>query len=268
MSMRLNLDKEFRLVPYGIFDGAMNMALDEAILEEAKNKDIEHSATLRFYGWKPPAVTIGYGQNLPTSRIAAIGEAGFDLVRRPTGGRAVLHMNELTYSFVAHEAQLGKSISEAYRKICQALILGFSKLGLSVCLGESKGELDSSYRDKTDCFLATTTADLTVNDKKLVGSAQLRRGKWVLQHGSILLEQPQDMMPLLLGQKVARGNDLVRHANLFEELHEDIDLTQLCQILKQGFESGFGAHFVDKPFNQAEMDTANRIRENFVLKDS
>lgn len=237
------------------------MALDEVLLEQSIDSADRSRLLLRFYGWQPDAVSIGYGQRLAPSRLDSIKDAGFDVVKRPTGGRAVLHSGELTYSFVGHESLLGKSISSAYAKICSGLIAGFDKLGLSLTLGDSSSER-GSYRDKEDCFMAITTADLKLDGKKLVGSAQLRRGEWILQHGSILLDQGQDLMPELLGSRLESS----RHANLFDYLESPISLSELTQVISSGFEESFESSFVVSELASSEIEEAGKLRERYSLR--
>ena len=126
----------WRLIDFESFDAATNMAVDEAILEA--HLDGLVPPTLRFYGWAPPAVSICYGQKLPEKVRQKIIARGFDVVRRPTGGRAVLHLDELTYSFVGSGKMQGASVIESYKKICQALISGFKHLGVDVEIGQGR----------------------------------------------------------------------------------------------------------------------------------
>jgi lipoyl(octanoyl) transferase len=243
--------KPWRLLSYGEFAAAENMALDESILDAHIRGDV--FPTLRFYGFAPPAVSIGYNQQLPEAVRSNIAQAGFDLVRRPTGGRAVLHIHDLTYSFVCssgNEQPLDSSVLRAYKQICSALQAGFRRLGISVELGES----DRAYRMLHDCFQATTASDLHYRGKKIVGSAQLRRGGAVLQHGSILLEQDQDLMGRLLAACNAgeadgtsplrdRGKDAGRGANLFEILGRTLTMHEIEAALVSGFEETFEVEF-------------------------
>lgn len=259
---------EFRLIPYGQFDGALNMAIDEVLLDQY-NDNYSDAPVLRFYGWKPPAVSIGYGQNLSPSNLQAIQQKGIDVVRRPTGGRAVLHQNEFTYSFIGGASEkknagavLGKSILQAYKQICQGLVFGFESLGLNVELGTSS----KGYKNNADCFMATTTADLHISGKKLVGSAQLRRGESVLQHGSIILNQPDTLMAELLGKpKTSTGQ---RHANLFDQLGKHLPLNELERVFVDGFERAFNCQFKAIELRQAELEKANSIRKKFAIDNS
>lgn len=247
----------WRVLRFRNHSAAENMAIDEAILESHLRGLTP--PTLRFYGWTTPAVSYGYNQVLPEETIARIKAEGLDVVRRPTGGRAVLHMGEFTYSFVGSSSTqefqkgfLSSTISEAYRQICNGLQGGLARLGVEVELGKAQ----AAYRQQQDCFLATTGADLHYNGKKLVGSAQLRRKHAVLQHGSLLLNQPQELMPRLLG--VVPGSDAAkaeRHANLFEIIDpcavEKIEIAMIA-----GFSDAFGVEFEEGEISFAELASA------------
>lgn len=215
--------RALRLIPYGVFDAVTNMAIDEALLE--LHLQGKTPATLRFYGWEPPAVSFGYSQKVSQRTVDKVRAAGYDAVRRPTGGRAVLHEGELTYCFVGagpkqdgidfrpdaeiegaapsfwleqgspYEGFLPGSINQAYKEICDALIYGLRELGVAASLGRS----NSAYKDYEDCFQATTQADLQFDGKKIVGSAQLRRRHGVLQHGSIMINQSQTKLSEIFG---------------------------------------------------------------------
>lgn len=250
----------------------MNMAIDEAILEA-------HLAglvppTLRFYGFEPAAVTLGYGQKMPAEMIAAIRQRGFDVARRPTGGRAVLHLDDLTYSFVGTRKGKGESkgngflddsIAGAYRQICQGLILGIGKLGIELSLGKA----EPTYKLEHDCFLATTEADLHIMGRKMIGSAQVRRHEGVAQHGSILLEQKQSIMSELLhknkddvqGEKYFRD----RHANLFDVLGKKITIQELEQALQMGFEEAFGHTFAAAALSDREQESALKLQSQYRI---
>ena len=192
----------FRLVPYAEYDAVTNMAVDEVLLDLYLEGKIP--PTLRFYGWSPPAVSFGYGQKVDAATLARMDEAGYGYVRRPTGGRAVLHEGELTYCFIAGDQILHSSIARAYRQICDALIAGLVELGVQASLGKSA---DGSYKSYADCFQATTQADLQYQGKKIVGSAQLRRRHAVMQHGSIMVNQSQKKNGRTAGLKQNRpGN--------------------------------------------------------------
>jgi len=155
---------EFRLLDTGKNSAAINMAIDEAIM-------LSGIPTLRFYDWEPPAVTIGYFQGIEQEvNLEAAENNGVDIVRRLTGGGAVFHDKELTYSIIIPENEniVSRNILESYGQICCFVVEGLRKLGLRA---EFK-----------------PINDIIVNNKKISGNAQTRRGGMILQHGTVLLD--------------------------------------------------------------------------------
>lgn len=236
------------------------MAIDEWMLEEQLSGK---PPMLRLYGFAPPAITIGLSQKMDEKTINRIKARGFDVVRRPTGGRAVLHFKDITYSFVACQTGTGDygilshSVSNAYKQICTGLQEAFALMGLNVDFGSS----EAAYRHLADCFLATTNADLQLDGKKLAGSAQLRRKGAVLQHGSIPLNLEQGLMlELLEGEqtnKQEKNPALARHANLFDLLSTELSTEDLSEKIKTGFELAFQRVFRSQPLTEPEI-TASR----------
>ncbi len=152
-----------------------NMAIDEVLLSSKV-------PVLRFYQWEPCAVSIGRYQNLDDIDLEYCSENGIDIVRRITGGKAVLHEKELTYSFIIDKEMMPRSIIESYKIISSALVQGLRTLGLTPEMNRSK----VINRDNPICFQETSFNELTINRKKFVGSAQVRKRGKLLQHGSIL----------------------------------------------------------------------------------
>ncbi len=238
------------------------MAIDEYLLEQQLNGG---APTLRLYAFNPPTVTIGLSQKIGADTIDRIRSKGFDVTRRPTGGRAVLHHKDLTYAFVARDISqddggiLARSVSAAYKQICGGLQNAFDILGLKAELGSS----EVPYRHLADCFLATTNADLQFDGKKLAGSAQLRRRGAVLQHGSIPLNLEQGLMlELLEGKKLTDSPELAganRHANLFDALGRKLPIEELCNAIREGFECAFAHSFIEEPLSQEELHDAEKF---------
>ena len=189
---------EWRFIKDRGNNAAMNMAIDEAIMIAHKKEIVP--PTIRFYQWSPPAVSLGYFQDMQKEiNLNACRNSGIDIVRRPTGGKAVLHDRELTYSFVIREnhSLINKSILETYKKISQALILGLDFLGIKADLVPLKEKMDKNNKKKsvhdsgyfkTICFSTPSQYEVQVGGKKLIGSAQVRKRGVVLQHGSLLME--------------------------------------------------------------------------------
>ncbi len=262
----MNRSLPWRLISLSAADGATNMAFDEAILEAHLHGDVP--PTLRLYRFSPPAVSIGRTQSVPPGLMEAARRRSLELVRRPTGGRAVLHCQELTYSFVGKTRQhgidggfLSDSIALAYKEICAGLQEALAILGVALSLGEA----NKPYRQLHDCFLATTGSDLHWNGRKMVGSAQLRRKQGVLQHGSILLDQEQSLMPSLLGESPGNGDNLERHANLFEAIGRAVGDDELCEAMRGGFERAFGVRLVEGGLTDSERQSAEALRHQYVI---
>ena len=165
--------------------GAWNMAVDEAILQNIGRGD--SPATLRLYAWNPACLSLGHAQPFADVDPARLKERGWEVVRRATGGRAILHTDELTYSVTgsAEEPLLTGGVLESYNRIAQALLLAVRNLELNVEMKEGR-ENDHALPNPV-CFEVPSTYEITVNGKKLIGSAQARKKEGVLQHGSLPL---------------------------------------------------------------------------------
>ena len=175
----------WRVLDTGWQDGASNMAIDEAILQGVA---AGHSPpTLRFYGWDPPCLSLGYAQRRHVVNDAACLSHGWDIVRRPTGGRAILHIDELTYSVCAPEVEprVQGSILTSYRRLSDALAAGLELLGLQPARAE--GSENSDGGGGPACFDAPSNFEITLAGRKLIGSAQARKQGVVLQHGTLPL---------------------------------------------------------------------------------
>ena len=176
----------WRLIKSPPLPGALNMAIDEAILEAAGRGTVP--PTLRLYSWKPACLSLGYAQPISDVNRAQLAANHWDLVRRPTGGRAILHADELTYSVAGplNEPRLAGDILSSYRRLAQALLAALMQLSLPVqAMQKEKGE--KSAEPEPICFEVPSSYEITVNGKKLVGSAQTRRKDGVLQHGTLPL---------------------------------------------------------------------------------
>jgi lipoate-protein ligase A len=179
----------WRFVDTGYADPFFNMALDEALAAIAEQG--EGRPTVRVYGWKPAAVSIGYSQRaLAAVNVKKVVRLGIPLVRRLTGGRAVFHDQEVTYSVIAPKGQLGapQSILKAYRRIGQALVVCLGHLGVSAHLSRvvSRGWGPGVRSALSPCFSSFGRYEVLVGHRKVVGSAQRRIGGILLQHGSLL----------------------------------------------------------------------------------
>jgi lipoate-protein ligase A len=175
----------WRLLNTGHLDGATNMAIDEAISRAVQAGAV--LPTLRFFGWNPACLSLGQAQPGADVDRAACRALGVEVVRRPTGGRAILHIDELTYSVIAPdtEPRVAGTIVDSYRRLSEGLLHGLRLMGVPTQQAE---RLDGHDRAAGPvCFEVLSNYEIVFNGKKLVGSAQMRKSSVVLQHGTLPL---------------------------------------------------------------------------------
>jgi len=174
-------------------DGASNMALDEALMLRATRVD---EAVLRVYGWSRPTLSLGRNQVARHMYdVEGASERGIDFVRRPTGGRAVLHHHEVTYSVTA-PVSLAGSLRESYGAINRLLIHGLRLLGVDASEADPRGATPKP--GILPCFVLPSKGEIVARGRKLVGSAQVREDGALLQHGSVLVDDDQLLASTLL----------------------------------------------------------------------
>jgi len=189
----------WRLIPYRLDAGKNQMHLDRCLLSHL-SKNSEPAGFLRFYSWQPSALSLGLNQaKIPNHWHELIKTNGLDLVRRPTGGRAVLHQGDLCYALITRAPFEQRSLN--YEYFCRFLIKGLGSLGISVDFGERQ----QSYMHQPNCFAIATGADLVISSGekiglKLVGSAQVYDRGIVLQHGSILVQPERQIWQDFFGE--------------------------------------------------------------------
>ena len=176
----------WRLIEHPPANGAWNMAVDEAILESVYTN--ESPPTLRLYAWEPPCLSLGHAQRLSEANLEVLNLNGWHLVRRPTGGRAILHVDELTYSVIAHQSEprVCGGVLESYLRLSKALLEALRIMGLNPEANENAAN-DKPPKPNPVCFEVPSNYEITVNGKKLIGSAQARRKEGILQHGALPL---------------------------------------------------------------------------------
>jgi lipoate-protein ligase A len=232
----------WRLIHTEPASGASNMALDQALLEAACGD--RFASTLRFYRWSPPALSIGRFQPLSEIDLDACAAANVEVVRRPTGGKSILHLDDFTYSIVlARGFPLPDNVVDTYRLISRGILRALRNLGLEAVLQSRENE---DYRAAGGaCFAAATQADLACTGRKLCGSAQVRRGGAVLQHGSIMLEDHSDLLFDLLrcGGEEARALGMEQYRLRCIALNQTgrhYSWDDLAASFVQGFHEAFG----------------------------
>lgn len=177
---------ECRLIEHNSTDGVWNMAVDETLLKNAENED--SLPVLRLYGWSPDCLSLGLSQPAGDVDLEVLRERRIDLVRRPTGGSAVFHGEELTYSIAApaNHPLVSGGVLESYERLAQGLIAILRSLGLRPVADGAGAGLDRKVREPV-CFAVPGRFEITVEGRKVIGSAQARRRLAVLQHGSLPL---------------------------------------------------------------------------------
>lgn len=177
----------WRLIRNAPSQGAWNMAVDEAILESTGRG--ESPPTLRLYAWDPPCLSIGYAQQISEVDQSQLSQLGWQCVRRPTGGRAILHTDELTYAVIGpvDEPRLAGSLLECYQRLAQVLLDALQLLGIPASINPASESIPLTAGFNPVCFEVPSQSEITWNDMKLIGSAQARRKDAILQHGSLPL---------------------------------------------------------------------------------
>lgn len=267
--MKGDFVKPWRLIESGHANGFVNMAVDEAISDAVARGD--RPPTLRLYGWEPPAVSLGYHQELDEGiDREAVRERGYDIVRRPTGGRAILHAIELTYSFCIRQDEIagGQSVMESYREISRGIIAGLELLGARVSLGPDTEQPEaadvSAEAAHPICFAKTARCDLQAAGRKVVGSAQVRRGGGILQHGSIPIEiDLEDQVAVMPGGngRIARNVLAGAAMSVNELLGRPVGYDELSEAVARGFAQTFAVELVPDEPSEEEQAQAALLRE-------
>ncbi len=247
--------------------GAWNMALDEAILEAVGRG--EALPTLRLFAWQPPCLSLGYAQPFADISRPALLSLGWDLTRRPTGGRAILHTDELTYSVIAplHEPRVAGSILESYRRLSQALVRSLQLLGLPARADERYDLPPGSDPKGAICFEVPSNYEITANNKKLIGSAQARRRDGVLQHGSLPLWGDLTRITWALtfpdenARQEAAGRLLQRAATAESILGRRISWKQAADAFQRGFSEALDIEFAEMPPSPGELTRAEELAQ-------
>lgn len=256
---------QWRLIHTPPASGAWNMALDEAILESMAEESV--LPTMRFYSWQPPCLSLGYAQPIADINQKRLQERGWDLVRRPTGGKAILHADELTYAVIGpqDEPRLRGGVLESYQRLSMGLLLGLEKLGLPVqVVTDSEGDHD---REQPICFQNPSDFEITFKGKKLVGSAQARRKEGVLQHGTLPLHGDLARIAEVLdfsheeAREEARERLLGKAINVTMIGEETVSWEKAAQAIAAGFEEALNIEFLAGKLTPTELDRAQILMD-------
>lgn len=246
----------WRLINNGFNSGKFNMAYDMQLANNCK----PGAATLRLYRWKPYCISLGANQGFDAIDLEKTTKDNIDIVKRPTGGRAILHSEELTYSVVL-PIDSGSSAKNIYSDINKALSEGLSLYNnklKSVELEKSQPDFREFYKEEQSaaCFAVPAKNELKFDGKKLVGSAQRKLGKVILQHGSILCGEFHKKIVDYLILNEENYNKVMSllncTADLYSITNQAVDYNLLAQSITAGFESYFNMNFnkvvADKQF--------------------
>lgn len=266
---------KWRIIVSDKLSSAENMAIDEAVM----NGVIEGSSlpTIRFYDWVQPTASFGYNQFWEKEiDLGLVLKNNYAYVRRPTGGRLVLHNEEVTYAvIVPAEEQFSGNVTQSYSEISRALKEGFLLMGINVDL--EKGALSSQHQRKNSnpCFTSSSRYELKLNNKKIAGSAQVRKKGVILQHGSILLNQDQsgvaDILPgFSEDQRIKVRKFLSRKSTAINQnLIEKLSFIEAVNFLKNGFIKAWQPdQFVElEDFENAEKMEIDKLIQNKYSRD-
>lgn len=257
------LQETWNILKTDFHEASINMALDEALLRWHSEGKIP--PTLRFYGWSTPTLSLGHFQKEKSIHFPGLEKHGCQLVRRLTGGSAVLHDDELTYSIVVSEShpKIPKTIREAYHVLSQGIKVGYKNLGI-----EAEYFIPERKKGKNRtavCFEKPAFYELVVDGKKVSGNAQTRQKGVLLQHGSIPITMNEDMLFDLFAFPSERKREVNRRA--FRQKATTIEqitgkkhtYKEVQEAFYNGFQSSLGVSF--KPF---ELDD-NQWEEVYQL---
>lgn len=264
--------KDWRLLPFECLPASENMAADEAIFLQSQRQS--SPPTIRFYTWLAPAVSIGYFQQINRDiDLAACRKRAIDLVRRPTGGKAVFHEHDLTYAVVGQQQRDGfpADILETYRIISRCLIAGLHGLGVDAVMAE-EGRALPEIPAKASCFSAPSRYELLVKGRKICGSAQVRSRGSFLQHGSLLLDfDPLRTGEVLLPQQDGRDRQILHLRQSVTSLSEEgvslPNIEALWRTMKAGFEAALNVRLEEGVLTGAEAALKERLLKHKYMNE-
>jgi len=265
-------------------DAFTNMAIDEAILHYSK------IPTLRVYGWNPSAISIGYNQNLEKEiNIEHCKKLNISIVRRITGGKAVYHDKELTYSFILPKNLnlISNEINESYKEIANALVIALKEFGVNAEIKKVPERIKTNI-----CFNSSNWYELIVKNKKISGSAQRRMGGKILQHGSILIDfdyqknyllfdttnsinyidtqenqrfsrpkKSDELLRILKNRITSLKKELYKHNNNYNNKTKKLNYNEISKAIKLGFKEIFNFNFFDDSLTYEEIKLAEKLKQ-------
>lgn len=264
-----NKKKLWRYLDSGPLDGITNMATDEALARFGYSTN----PIFRVYRWQPFTISIGYNQRFEEIELKKCQEHGINVVRRPTGGRAILHAHEVTYSVILPKESPWyiKSTLEVYNQLSSALVLGLQELGVPVVLERmaSNDRALKHYKNRYACFSTSAKYEIHFQGKKLVGSAQRRFEKALLQHGSIILG---NVHLNLINYLATNGNDELHKARdqlqkssicIETILNHKVTYEEVTAGLRHGFAKYFNIILQSDQLTSQELQRIDEIKPKY-----
>lgn len=254
-------------------DGAWNMAVDEAILKVSSQREV--LPTLRLYTWEPACLSLGYAQPANDVDFDRLDSNGWHIVRRPTGGRAILHTDELTYAVIAphSEPRLARGVLESYQVLSKALLRALDLINIPAeAISNPQAQ---SASDTTDpiCFEVPSNFEITYKGKKLIGSAQARKKEGVLQHGTLPLFGDLTRITQVLNfqdeaKRLQAAERLLSHAITVEgALGRRISWDQAAQAFIEGFKETLNLNLIPSGLSKDEIKLTEELARNKFSND-
>ena len=248
-----------RIIDDGPHCAAFNMAADLFLMESCIHGNV---VIVRFYEWSPASITMGYMQKVgEVLDLSAMEKNNVAWARRPTGGRAVLHDNDITYSciFPATITGMGKTVMDTYAVISHCLMAGLTKAGIQCAAGDCFDQLRETRRDvKLPCFLAPNRNEIMVGGRKLVGSAQKRSARAVLQHGCLPCTEAYRALPdylqLSAPQRAIQKQLLAEKSICLREIEPGLKPARVKRALIEGFAETLSFPADESPWTNEEIE--------------
>src|SRR6266849_1089879 len=261
------MHEPFRFLNTHVQDAAMNMAIDESVLTHHLNGEVP--PTLRVFRWSQPSISLGRFQSIEREIVSErCKQLGVALVRRPTGGRAVYHHDEFTYSIVISKRYgVPPGVVAAYAYLAQGLLAALRLVGVQAELSDER----VSKHPSAACFASSTQADLTSGGFKLIGSAQVWKDDALLQQGSLPLDDraPEFFAMLRFPDQAARAEALAAYRQKTTPLRtfaSHVTWDDVARAFRAGFSAALQNEFVEGELSVSEWELAHRLEEEKYRK--
>lgn len=261
-------NKSWRFLNTGFQNGHLNMAIDEVISQISVPRD--NKPVLRVYGWRPYAISLGYNQDEKDIDVERCYRDNIDVVRRPTGGRAVFHADEVTYSVILPKCSplFDQDTITIYNKISQGLVEGLKLIGIETQLVKRASKNSQEGKKSIPCFSNAARYEITYQGKKLVGSAQRRYPNSILQHGSILVGNQH----LRLGEYISKQTDIdvknftkyldKKTISISQIVSNKLKYDRIIWGIKIGFQKIFNIQFLEGQLTPQEIQEVQKLIKN------